>query len=142
MDVTSAVVDAFRTDFEGFADDTVWTDAKVTRALQHADKETGGSGWGAYSDLSTKQLGMFNYAAHYLSIKKSNAKATSAGGTPGSTSQVQSKSVGDESVTYAVNPQSTVSGDEALKSTDYGQEFIRLRRSVGRGGSSSNARVA
>lgn len=139
LEITQAIVDAFRTDFEGFADTTAWPNERLARALQRADAETLSSRWGAYSDLSIKQRGMFNFAAHDLTIRKMNSTVTSLGGAPSSMAQVQTKSVGDESVTYAINSQGVKSEDDALKATAYGQEFIRLRRRVGRGGSSSNA---
>lgn len=139
MEITSAIVEAFRTDFEGFADTTAWPEANVTRALQLADQETGSQRWGDYTDPSIKQRGMFNFAAHQLTVSNLNKTVTAMGAAPASSAQVQSKSVGDESITYAVNTQGIKAGDEALSATAYGQEFIRLRRRVGRGGSSSNA---
>lgn len=139
MEITPAIVAAFRGDFEGFADTAAWPDPKVKRALQIADHETGSGRWGSYDDLSIKQSGMFYFAAHYLTVKKANSAAMSMGGAPASIAPVQSKSVGDESVTYAINTQGMAPGDEGLGATSYGQEFIRLRRRVGRGGSSSNA---
>ena len=139
LDITTAIIATFRTDFEGFADDTAWTDAKVTRALQRADHETGSARWGDYSDFSIKQRGMFNFAAHSLSIAKANATSTQSGGTPSAIAPVQSKSVGDESVTYAINTADLSSDDAVLATTSYGQEFMRLRRRVKLGGSSSNA---
>ena len=138
MEITPAIVSAFRVDFDGFADVAAWPDNKVTRALEIADKETGSGRWGEYSDLSIKQRGMFYYTAHHLATSKINGSVTASGGTPSAVSQVQSKSVGDESITYAVNTQKA-GLDGGLDSTAYGQEFIRLRRRVGRGGSSSNA---
>lgn len=135
MEITQAIVDQFRVDFEGFANATNWPDSKITRALQKADKETGSTRWGDYEDLSNKQSGMFNYAAHLLTVSAASAKATTAGGSPSSIAAVQSKSVGDESVTYAVESMS--GGDAALAATSYGQEFLRLRRRVAAGGASS-----
>lgn len=142
LTITPTIVAAFRVDFSGFADDVVWPDAVVTRSLQLADAETGSTRWGNYTDLSIKQRGMFNFAAHNLTFKKLNETATANGGAPASTAQVQSKTVADESITYAVNAQGQPASDAALNSTSYGQEFIRLRRRVGSGGSSSNALVA
>lgn len=139
MEITPTVVDAFRTDFTGFGDVVTWPSDRVTRALQRADVETGSTRWGNYDDFSIKQLGMFNFAAHQLTMTMMNATATTTGGAPSSVAQVQSKSVGDESVSYAINTQGIKAGDEGLSATAYGQEFIRLRRRVGRGGSSSNA---
>lgn len=139
LDITPAIISAFRLDFDGFEDVTAWPDAKVQRVLERADRETGSTRWGAYSDHSIKQRGMFNFAAHTLIMKKAESTATTAGGAPSAIGQVQSKSVGDESVSYAVNQRSADLGDGALSATSYGQEFIRLRRRVAAGGSSSNA---
>jgi len=140
MEITPEVVEAFCTDFEGFADSSRWPTAQLVRALQTADRETGSNRWGGYSDHSIKQRGMFFFAAHHLTMSKAGARATTIGGAPSSVAQVQSKSVGDESISYALNSQNIPAGDEALSATLYGQEFMRLRRRIGRGGSSSNAR--
>jgi len=138
-DITPAIVAAFRADFTGFADDTKWPDALVTRKLQKADKETGSARWGIYADLSIKQEGMFNYAAHLLVVGKAQDGTTAGGGMPGSMAQVASKTVGDESTTYVTpdSGNSVLSEDGALAATSYGQEFIRLRRRVAAGASAT-----
>ena len=139
LTITPEIIASFRLDFEGFADDTVWPSEKLTRILQLADRETGSSRWGGYSDQSIKQRGMFYFAAHTLLIKKKEAAATSSGKGASALNPVQSKSVGDESITYAVSASSNgPTGNEALQATSYGQEFLRLRRRVGRGGANSN----
>ena len=136
MDITPEVIEAFRADFSGFASSDTWADPVLTRALARADKETGSARWGEYDDFSIKQRGMFNFAAHSLSLNAANTKATAMGGTPSATAQVQSKTVADESVTFAVGVSGS-SVDDSLKATAYGQEFIRLRRRVGAGGANS-----
>ena len=135
MDIDAGVITAFRTDFPGFANVTAWPDNVVGRTLQHADRETGSGRWGGYADLSTKQRGMFLLAAHLLVADKQNNAVSAAGGVPTATARLQSKSVGDESVAFAVNsaPVGLGVGEEALNATAYGQEFIRIRRRVAAG---------
>lgn len=124
-----AVIDDFRlkyTVFNGISDPV------VEDALCEADAETGGKGWGSYVNECTnfKQRGMFLYAAHYLASTYPNSDESVMSGA--SVSAVQSKSVGDESVTFAV-PVASNQGDAWLSSTAFGQQFIRLRRRAGMG---------
>ncbi|WRQ13126.1 head completion adaptor protein [Vibrio phage vB_VpM-pA2SJ1] len=135
MDITSEVIADFRIDKEGFADSTKWPDKKLKRALMKADKETGSSRWGAYSDLSLKQEGMFAYAAHYLTMSKAASTTTARGGVASAVGSVSSKSVGDESISFAVAGAATVNqmGESWLTATAYGQEFKRLQQRAGTG---------
>src|SRR5690625_316662 len=80
MEITPEVVEAFCTDFEGFADSSRWPTAQLVRALQTADRETGSNRWGGYSDHSIKQRGMVFFAAHHLTMSKAGARATTTGG--------------------------------------------------------------
>lgn len=127
MDITQEVVESFRAAHSG-----PWPDYSIELALCEGDVETGGKGWGQYEDEchNFKQRGMFLYAAHWLSVTYPN------GGEPQSStakSQVAAKSVGDESITYAVATPDKISGDSWLASTSFGQQFIRLRRRAGAG---------
>ncbi len=139
MDITADVVTAFRDYYPEFSDATTWPDPLITKHLRVSDQETGSSRWGKYSASpgpNFKARGMFSYAAHRAVISKASQKAAEAGGTPAAPTQVESKSVGDESVSYSVyRPDSAAmayqTGD--LPSTIYGQEFLRLRHRAGMG---------
>ena len=135
MDITSEVIADFRIDKEGFADSTKWPDKKLKRALIKADKETGSSRWGAYSDCSFKQEGMFAYAAHYLTMSRAASVTTGRGGIASAIGPVSSKSVGDESISFAVSGAANVNemGESWLTATTYGQEFKRLQNRAAKG---------
>lgn len=133
MDITSDVMDAFRAAYDEFSDVTVWSAGQVLIALQDADNETGPR-WGSYSKpvRSIKQRGMFAYAAHSLAKRKMQSQQMQAGSIPTPGAQVASKSVGDESTSYAVSTpdyeQASADGDLYL--TAYGKEFLRLRSRI------------
>src|SRR5690625_2645378 len=135
MDITADILAAFRAYYPEFSDDEQWPDALLSRVLCEGDEETGGR-WGNYDDpCSLKKRGLFAYAAHKAVLAKAAARAVEAGGIAPAPAQVASKSVGDESVSYAV---SAPSAEEAIRlgdfsSTLYGLEFLRLRRRAGMG---------
>ena len=132
MDITPDVITAFRAFYPEFAD---WPDPTLTRYLREADEETGRR-WGPYGDFSLKQRGMFAYAAHRAVLAKAAARATEAGGIASAQAQVSSKSVGDESASFAVaSPANGVEANQLgdLRSTIYGVEFLRLRTRAGMG---------
>ena len=136
MDVTADIVAAFRAAMPAFTDETEWPDGVVTQALCEADAETGGRGWGVYQDEchNFKQRGMFFYAAHWLSITYNTpAGATDPGNIdPVARLNTAAKSVGDESITYRVGAiQSTE--DDWLSLSNYGVQYLRLRRRAGMG---------
>lgn len=139
MDITADVVSAFREFYPEFSDKDDWSDDLLTKHLRVADQETGSSRWGKYSKdpgPNFKAQGLFAYAAHRAVISNAAKRAVEAGGTPGSPAQVESKSVNDESVSYAVHrPESSAGAASAgdLPSTIYGQEFLRLRQRAGMG---------
>lgn len=124
-----AIIDDFRLKYTVF---NSISDPTVENALCEADAETGGKGWGSYENICTnfKQRGMFLYAAHYLASYYPTGDESNMSG--GASSAVQSKSVGDESVTFAV-PVLNNQGDAWLSSTAFGQQFMRLRRRAGMG---------
>lgn len=135
MEITAEIITAFRAYYPEFSDAAKWADEFLERFLCEGDEETGGR-WGSYSDpCSLKKRGMFAYAAHKAVLAKAAARAVEAGGIAPAPAQVASKSVGDESVSYAV---SAPSAEEAIRlgdlgSTIYGLEFLRLRRRAGMG---------
>lgn len=136
MEITATIVNDFRGYYPEFAVAN-YPDALVTRALEAADQETGSTRWGGYTTepASFKARGLFAYAAHSASLAKAAARATESGMVASAPSRVASKSVGDESVSYAV-PTPTASeaaGIGDLNTTIYGQEFLRLRKRAGMG---------
>lgn len=133
MEITAEIITSFRTQppYTAFADDTVWSDSVVEAALCEGDMETGGKGWGGYTDECNnfKRRGMFLYAAHFLASTYPKGDTSISGGAKSGTS---GKSVGDESITYNV---ATVDnqGDQWLASTGFGQQWLRLRKRAGMG---------
>lgn len=132
MEITDEVIEAFREECSGFDDTTIWPKGSVQRALAKADRETGGACWGPYGEGTIKQDAMFAFAQHTLMIKKGVSKAANKGGISTAIGAIQSKTVGDESVTYAVASPNNINdaGTNLLASTTPGQEFIRLRNQV------------
>lgn len=134
VDITAAVITAFRTQQPAFADDTAYPDATVTLALCEGDVETGGRGWGSYADdcKNFKQRGMFLYAAHWLA---STYPSGVSGGESGAAAYaVSGKSVDDESINYAIPSDMTGgAGDAWLGTTAFGQQWLRLRARAGMG---------
>lgn len=136
MEITDDVVQDFLDDCPGFDDSSIWSEHTIKRALGKADRETGGSCWGPYGDLTVKQEGMFAFAAHWLMIKKGIDSTAGSGGIAAAVGAVQSKTVGDESVSFAISAPTggaNQSGEALLSSTTPGQEFIRLRNQVSTG---------
>lgn len=141
MDVTSAIVADFRARKPEFADDSVWEEPDLIRYLEEAADETASPRWGSYDDRTIKQRGMFAFAAHLAVQERAAVAAVGAGGTPAAQGQVQSKTVADETVQYAVQAPGEKSQDSTggLRATLYGQEFLRLRRRVGMGAVTTGA---
>lgn len=143
MEITDDIIADFREFYPEFVDDgetgatVTFSKTLLTRILCEADEETGAR-WGAYDAgaCSLKKRGMFAFAAHKAVLAKAVQRATSAGGIPSAPARVSSKSVGDESASYAVAAPGSASeaariGD--LNTTSYGQEFMRLRKRAGMG---------
>jgi len=133
MEISPDVIESFRGVHHAFISESVWPSSVIESHLCDADAETGGSGWGAYEDVcgNFKQRGMFIFAAHSLLSQYPNGACVNQIDV-GAKHPVASKSVGDESVSFAVVAQ-TQSGDAWLSSTSYGQQFMRLRRRAGMG---------
>ncbi|SEP57491.1 Protein of unknown function [Pseudomonas sp. NFACC02] len=135
VDVTPQIVADFREFYEEFADETKWSDAKITKALNIAKGELGTCRWGLYEPYSFLQRGWFSLTAHYLTWNTATTSATSADGSASTPYAVASKSVRDESVSYAVpaaNASLTV-WEAALALTPYGLEYLHLRDRAGMG---------
>lgn len=137
VEITQEIIDAFRASKPAFSDVTKWPDEVVTEAFCEAFPECGGRGWGVFdvTDCQNfKRRGVFLFAAHWLSIEYT----TGAGATdptsvnPTARLNVAAKSVRDESVTYRVGAiQSTA--DDYLSLSNYGVQYLRLRRRAGMG---------
>lgn len=134
MNITPDIVADFRSAFDGqFSDAEKWSDDVIADVLCEADAETGGSGWGKFAlDCHNfKRRGMYLFAAHWLTFfYGDNGTAGGIGGI--ARLNTQSKSVGDESISYRVAAMMDA-GNDALTYTVYGQQFYRLRRRAGMG---------
>ena len=131
-------VGCFRLDFPEFSDKSKWPDRTIERALEEADTETSGSRWGTFKDdyKNRKRKGLYLFAAHWLTSYYPTGASADSNKMAGATGQVQSKSVGDESVSFAVlAPKSVGEASTAwLLKTQYGTEFLRIRKRVLMGG--------
>jgi hypothetical protein len=137
VDITAEIITAFRTAYPLFSNATAWPDSVLTMALCEGDAESGGKNWGGYVDdcHNFKQRGMFLYAAHWLVTTYPKGATDTSDQSAQSRNPISAKSVGDESVTYAVLAQTsaTASGSGWLQSTSFGQQFTRLRKRAGMG---------
>jgi len=130
MSIDADMIERFRGMFPGLLYDS----CVIETALIEGDQETGGSRWGAYDpdNVTIKQRGMFYFAAHWLVVNIPNAGNTKQAGKQ-AVNPVASKSVADESISFAVNTTGIAATDQWLLGTNYGQQFLRLRRRVGMG---------
>jgi len=135
MEITQEIIDEFRVVYPEFSNTIDFTDAQINRALCKGDRETLSNRWGAYADCTLKQDGLFSFGAHWLILRLRQTNIVNGGGTPGAIAPTTSKTVGDESESFGVATAQnlTESGEAALASTSYGQEFMRLRRRAGMG---------
>lgn len=99
-------------------------DGRVQFFIDRADPYFDVERWGHfYTD------GLCFWIAH--EITSANRAATSGGAA--SSGIVQSESVGDVSVTYAVSTASTGAQDQNYSTTSYGQRYLQLMRLVSGG---------
>lgn len=134
VDITAALIASFRAAMVAFTDDTKWPDSVLEQALCEADAETGGQRWGAFEDecRNLKRRGMYYFAAHWLSITYPSGATDPGSISPTARLNVSSKSVGDESITYRVGAIQETEEDW-LSLSNYGVQFLRIRRRVGMG---------
>jgi hypothetical protein len=135
VDVTPQIVADFREFYEEFADPVKWSDAKITKALNIAKSELGACRWGLYQPYSFLQRGWFALTAHYLTWRAATSDATSADGSASTPYAVSSKSVRDESVSFAIPAANAAltTWEAALALTPYGVEYLHLRSRAGMG---------
>ena len=132
MDIAPSVIEEFRDYYPEFESAERYSDKLVKRCLLDADSETGGR-WGRYdNDKHLKQRGMFAFAAHMLVMRSTATMVSGAGGVANVVAPISSKSVRDESTSYAVvSPDYATSvRNGSLGNTFYGQEFLRLRSRI------------
>lgn len=131
----AAMIAAFRTRQPAFADETKWPDSVVEQALCNGIMETNRSRWGKYADVCSnfRQRGIFLYAAHWLSNTYLTQDASNQSNiNPTARLNQSGRSVADESVQYRIT-QIQNTGDDWLSTTNYGVQFLILRRRAGMG---------
>ena len=119
MEITPEIISDFRATYPLFADVPTWPDEVVEDALCQGDMATQCAHWGTFilGDCSSrKRRGMYLYAAHILVSIYPNGATDPGDMSPYQRSRVQSKTVGDESLSYALST-ALNSGDEWLGST-------------------------
>lgn len=135
IEITPEIITSFRTAQPAFSDVVKWPDSVIEPALCEGDVETGGRGWGAFQDICSnfKRRGMYLFTAHYLATTYLTQNASDPNNiSPNARLNVSAKSVGDESVTYRVGVMQDT-GDDWLSLTNYGVQYLRLRRRAGMG---------
>ena len=136
IEITPEILTAFRASQRAFSDETKWPDEALIEAFCEAFPECGGRGWGAFdvTDCQNfKRRGVFYYVAHWLSVTYTDGGAADPENVT-STARLNTaaKSVGDESITFRVGAiQSTE--DDFLSLTNYGVQYLRLRRRASMG---------
>lgn len=136
IEVTPAIIADFREFYEEFSDSAAWSDGKIKKALSIARGEFGSCGhWGDYKPYSFLQRGWFALAAHYLTWNNATTDATKADGSASTPYAQASKSVRDESVSYAIPAAnaSLTTWEASLALTPYGLEYLHLRSRAGMG---------
>ena len=134
--ITPELIAAFRASQPAFSDVVKWPDEVVTEAFCEAFPECGGRGWGALviDDCQNfKRRGLFYFAAHWLSVTYTDSGAADPTDVSSvARLNVAAKSVGDESITYRVGGIQRTE-DDWLSLTNYGVQYLRLRRRAGMG---------
>lgn len=129
IEITTDIIRDFRLKQPAFSDTGEWPNPVLISALEEADSETGSSRWGQYENRSNKQRGMFFYAAHWLAISYPKKARDNSRVNASPSLTVSSKSIGDESVSYAV-PASANETAAWLNTTNYGQQFLKLKKRI------------
>jgi hypothetical protein len=99
-------------------------DSRIQFWLDDAQLEVGEPAWG-----TLYEKGVMLLSAHLLSVDQSNSDEDESGGATGN---VTSRSVGDVSVSFA-KATSDSSSDDWYLQTNYGSEYLRLKKRVGMG---------
>ena len=135
MDITPDIIGHFRDKYPYFQAVGVYPDDTVSLALAYADDQTNSAGWGGYDNtpLNLKQNGMFTWTANWLCVTYPEGASQPSKMNPYPDYATSSKSVGDESISYAVDtPPMT---DQFYMKTHWGQQFLgyKLRASMAQG---------
>lgn len=135
--ITPELIAAFRASQLAFSDETKWPDEIVQESFCEAFPEVGGRGWGILdiTDCQNfKRRGLFYFAAHWLSVTYPSAAGATDPTNIDANARlgVSAKSVGDESITYRIAAIQSAS-DDWLSLTNYGIQYLRLRRRAGMG---------
>lgn len=119
-----------------FNDSTLYTNARIEEQLSQAELEVSEVTFGVYYRRAAYYL-----TAHLLSLFVAMATASelSAGSSAmtGTVGMITSASVGDLSKTIET-PEYNREDDKLLASTSFGQEYLRLRNKMCRGGLIAN----
>jgi hypothetical protein len=113
----------FRTRFEGQFD--LVPDARIEFWLEDAQLEVGAQAWGALYEKGVMLL-----AAHLLQLELDRQEDDESGSI--TSNRVTSRSVGDVSVSFA-RATADNSDEDWYLLTDYGAEYLRLKRRMGMG---------
>ena len=128
MEITADIVGQFRSRYPYFADTKNYPDDVVSLALAYSDDQTNSAGWGGYENipLNLKQNGMFTWTANWLCVTYPDGADKPKNMNPYPDYAVSSKSVGDESISYAVDtPPMT---DQFYMKTHWGQQFLGYKQ--------------
>lgn len=113
----------FRTRFEGQFD--LVSDARIEFWLEDAQLEVGAQAWG-----TLHEKGVMLLAAHLLQLELDRQDDDESGSI--TMNRVTSKKVGDVSVSFA-RATADSSDEDWYLLTDYGAEYLRLKRRAGMG---------
>lgn len=137
MDITTAIIASFRKNQPLFCSQIIWPSAVLSLALCEADAETGGKGWGVYQDdcHNFKFRGLHFYAAHWLVTTYPKGAKIQSNQSSDARYPVSGRSVGDESISFSntTPPAGSSSGDDWLRATSFGQQWLRMRKRAGMG---------
>ena len=120
-------ISQFRTDFPEFGDAAVYPDSRVNLFLTAATNFVDPCKWDNLTNL-----GIELWTAHNLVIAQRNTQNAAVGGIPGDAANVQSKKVGDVSVSYDNNVAAEQDAGQ-YNLTTYGKQYINYARMVGAG---------
>lgn len=134
MEITSEIIESFRGFLKAFTDPTKWPEDIIFEALEEADAETGGRGWGAFENTARnfKRRGLFYFAAHWMASMYGKNALDPANIDQSSRLNTAGKSVGDESINYRITAMEAT-GNDWISTTIYGQQFWRLKRRAAMG---------
>lgn len=124
----------FLTDFGEFAE---FDQSVVEQVLGNTSLEIG-SAWGSYESTglgnSIHRQGWFNLAAHTVFIRLAQIQSAEEGFAEGSTRGTDSVNVGDTSLVSGTQMFLKLTPEnDALATTAYGVEYMKLRRRLGGG---------